>query len=99
MPFPFADLTGVKIRPAVIVSNASVNKTSEVICVQVTSQPFKDGFTFEIKDSDVVSVLRGYSEIRCHKLFTADKSIIHKKISKLHASKQAELMKRILALL
>ena len=99
IPFPFTDLSNSKVRPALIVSNATVNKTSDLICAQITSQVYKDTFTFEIKDADVTTSLKGYSEVRCHKLFTADKAIIQKKISHLHASKQTTLLNKIKSLL
>ncbi len=99
IPFPFTDLSGSKVRPALIVSNATVNKTNDLICVQITSQVYKDNFSFEIKDADVTDSLKGYSEVRCHKIFTADKAIVRKKISHLHASKQPTLLNKIKSLL
>ena len=97
--FPFTNLSNSKVRPALIVSNATVNKTNDLICAQITSQVYKDNFSFEIKDTDVTTSLKGYSEVRCHKLFTADKSIIQKKISHLHSSKQTALLNKIKSLL
>lgn len=99
IPFPFSDLTSLKVRPAIIISNSTVNKTSDLICAQITSQIYKDDFSFEIKNANVTIPLNGYSEIRCHKIFTANKSIIKKKISHLHLPKQSLLLDKVKTLL
>lgn len=99
MPFPFSDLSTSKVRPAVIISNHTVNKTPDVICAQITSQIYKDVFSFELKDKDVSNSLNGYSEIRCHKLFTAEKSLIKKKISHLHSIRREMLLNKIKSLI
>ena len=92
--FPFSDFADGKVRPAIIISNHLANKT-DVICAQITSKPHKDLLSFEIKDDDVSDILKGYSEIRCHKLFTAKKSIIKQKISHLHKTSHSKLLRQI----
>jgi len=39
IPFPYSDLSGSKKRPAIIVSNKNVNKSSNVICGVITTNP------------------------------------------------------------
>lgn len=95
MLFPFTNLSGSKVRPAIIISNHLVNNTPDIICAQITGQVYKDAFSFELRDSDVTVSLKGYSEIRCHKIFTADKSLIKQKISKIHTTKQPALLNKI----
>src|SRR5665213_175431 len=83
LPFPFADQSDSKPRPAMVISNSKVNKTRDVILAQITSTTRNDEFSFVITDSMVTHSLREYSEIRCHKIFTADKNLVTKKISKI----------------
>lgn len=99
IPFPFTDLKSSKLRPAIVVSSANVNKTEDLILAQITSDIKNDNFSFEIKDADVTRPLNGYSEIRCHKIFTGSKSIITKKISSLKPHKQIDLFSQIVTLL
>lgn len=95
LPFPFSDLTDKKPRPAIIISNKLIGNLPDIICAQITSRPRKDNQSFEIKDSDVSTSLGGYSEIRCHKIFTASKTIVLKKISHLHATSHKKFLKKI----
>lgn len=99
IPFPFTDLRDSKMRPAIVVSNATVNRTNDLILAQITSQIKNDNFRFEIRDADVTRPLNGYSEIRCHKIFTGSKSIIKMKISSLKPHKQIDLASQIITLL
>lgn len=97
--FPFSDLTTSKVRPAIVVSNSKVNKTTDVILAQITSNIHGDDFSFLIDDAYVSRSLNGQSEIRCNKLFTSAKSIIRKKISSLQSDKHNELLNKIVSLL
>lgn len=99
IPFPFTDLTASKLRPAIVVSNSNVNKTTDLILAQITSEIKNDNFSFEIRDADVTRPLNGYSEIRCHKIFTGSKYIIKRKISSLKGDKQIDLLNQIVTLL
>ena len=99
VPFPFTDLSESKNRPAIVISNSKVNKKPDVVLAQITSNVQHDEFSFELKDADVTYSLEGYSEVRCHKIFTASKDIIKKKISSLKSTKQVELFNQITSLL
>ena len=81
--FPFTDLSGTKLRPALILSSDLVNKKDEFVCAQITSQMQHDGLFIEIKNSDVVKPMKLKSGIRIHKIFTAQKSIVYSKLSEL----------------
>ena len=81
LPFPFSNNTGSKKRPAVIILNVKVNSTKDIILAQITSNARADDFSFIIKNSDVTRSLDGYSEIRCNKIFTAEKELVYQKIS------------------
>ena len=84
--FPFSDLSGTKLRPALILSSDKVNKHNEFVCAQITSQMQKDSLFIEIRNPDVVTPLKLRSGIRIHKIFTAQKSLIHQKISEMKRS-------------
>lgn len=99
IPFPFTDLKNSKLRPAIVISNSYVNKTNDLILAQITSINNEDFFSFAIRDIDVTKPLKGYSEIRLHKIFTGSKMIITKKISFLKPDKQEELLIQITNLL
>ncbi|MBS1605306.1 MAG: type II toxin-antitoxin system PemK/MazF family toxin [Bacteroidetes bacterium] len=83
VPYPFTNLSEDKVRPAVIISNSSINKGKDVILAQITSTVYNDEFTFRLEDHNLTRPLQTHCEIRCSKIFTAEKSIIIKKISSL----------------
>lgn len=42
--YPFTDLKGSKVRPALIISNKRVNKTGDYIFIMITSQKLRENF-------------------------------------------------------
>ena len=81
--FPFADNSQHKKRPALIISNALVNKTGDYLMVQITSKQKTDGLSLQINQTDFSNeplVLKSF--IRCHKIFLLNESMILNK--KLH---------------
>jgi len=96
LPYPFGDLSGTKKRPAIVISNKTVNsKTQDLILAQITHNLRNDEFSFTLKNEDLDKPLKYQSEIRCHKIFTADKSIIIDRISSLKASKISTILEKI----
>ncbi len=79
--FPFTDGSEFKRRPAMIISNAKVNKTKDYLLVQITSKYHEDGLTFPIDDNDCLISLPLKSFIRAHKVFTVNKNLILSKIT------------------
>ena len=85
MPFPFSDLSGLRQRPVLVISNDKYNNSCEDI---ITC-----GITSNLKDSkysvlfDNCDLSEGNvplkSRIKVDKLFTLEKSIIKKKIAML----------------
>lgn len=80
VPFPFTDLSGSKLRPALIVSSELVNQSNDLVCVQITSKSFSDLFFFTLSAEDIHPRLPLDSGIRLHKLFTISKVIVVKKL-------------------
>ncbi|MBI5471846.1 MAG: type II toxin-antitoxin system PemK/MazF family toxin [Ignavibacteriae bacterium] len=83
VPFPYSDLSAVKKRPVLIVSNNEYNQRFEdvVVCV-ITSSRFKDSYSLNLEDAHLeMGVLPESSIIKTHKLFTVHKSKILRKFS------------------
>lgn len=76
--FPFSDLSRTKKRPALIISNDTVNKTGDYLMVQVTSKTHNDSLSLPINKSDFVNdkELPLQSCIRLHKIFLLNESLI-----------------------
>jgi mRNA interferase MazF len=79
--FPFTDGSEFKKRPALIVSNETVNKTGDYLIVQITSKLNDDNLSFAIDDVNCLHPLPLKSYIRTHKIFTVHKSLILSKIT------------------
>lgn len=99
VPYPFSDLNGSKPRPAVIISNSMVNKTSDIILAAISSTIRNDDFSFTLEDNLVTRSLEKYCEIRCNKIFTFDKSLVTKKISSVKKASYQEVHNKIMEIL
>ena len=78
LPFPYTDLSGAKKRPALVL--ADLNGDDIILC-QVTSRFVKDDYAIGLDNSDFTKgSLNKPSNIRPNRLFTAEKSIITRKI-------------------
>ena len=74
VPFPFSDLSQAKLRPAVVLADAS--RDDWILC-QVTSNPYSDPQAITITDADFhAGSLRVTSFARPGKLFTANSSLM-----------------------
>lgn len=68
--FPFTDISQTKKRPALILSNATVNQTGDYLMVQITSQNKADGLSLPISATDFDGTpLPLTSYVRVHKIF------------------------------
>jgi hypothetical protein len=81
MPFPFTDLTQLKIRPALILSNNLVNSFNEYTCILITSKMREDHTFFLIKEEMLEVPIKLQSGKRLHKLFTIHGDRIKGKLS------------------
>ena len=74
LPFPFSDLSAQKLRPALVLANAS--RDDWVLC-QITSKAYADARAVQIENADFVSGdLQLTSFARPTKLFTAHRSLV-----------------------
>lgn len=76
--FPYSDLSGAKKRPAFVLADL---KGDDLILCQITSQFVKDNYAIPLNDFDFLNgLLNKPSNIRPNRLFTAEKSIITRKV-------------------
>ena len=76
--FPFSDMSDTKLRPALVLAYCGCG--DYVLC-QITSRPYVGPSTVRLDDADFVrGTLSRTSFIRPCKLFTANKSIISRRI-------------------
>ena len=93
--FPFTDLSGSKLRPALIIPGKEVNSIHEFVCIQITSKIFSDNFFLLLNDLDVFTPLKLTSGIRLHKFFTVNESLVNRKISELKSESFQKVMENI----
>jgi mRNA interferase MazF len=85
--FPFSNLAGGKPRPALVVSPSGEN---DYILCQITSKSYGSQNSVQITENDLTQgILPVISYIRPDKLFTADNTLIKKKIAKISTGKLA----------
>ncbi len=82
LPYPFTDLKGKKIRPALVVSNDSANsKSKDCIMLPLTSVIKDEPYSIAISQDDLSSgQLIRPSRIKVDKIFTVEKRLIVMKI-------------------
>ena len=91
VPFPFSDLSGTKLRPAVVLADAG--RGDWLLC-QVTSNPYSDPDAIRITSKDLQkgALTSAVSFARPIKLFTASEVVMDKRVAIL----KAETFKAIL---
>lgn len=90
--FPFTDTGTTKLRPALVISNNLVNKSGDHLLMQITTRLRNDSFSLLLSEKDFSdSPLLRQSELRIHKIFILNESMIAGGITKL----RADVMKRI----
>ena len=94
IPFPYTDLTGVKQRPALIISNDKINNTEDRICCLITSKPNNQGLRIEGKNLKE-GKLRFKSWIKPNRLFTINSKIIKRKLGSVNKEFHQKIIKEI----
>lgn len=95
--FPFSDLSGSKLRPAVLL--AEVGRDDVVAC-QVTSNADADHASVRLTaDSFSAGDLRVVSFARPGKLFTAHRSVIAKRVARVTDVVRDEIRDAVIAIL
>lgn len=94
--FPFSNLKGQKIRPALVLAKVEFNN---LILCQITSKPYTSKISIPIKPTDFAAGgLPIVSYVRPDKLFTADTTIIKKTVGKLTSATKDTVLKSVRAL-
>lgn len=91
--FPFSNLKGSKIRPALVLANVEFDN---LILCQITSKPYtsKTAICIKSKDFDKGN-LPVTSYVRPDKLFTADEAIIKRTVGQLTPRISNKVLKSI----
>ena len=95
IPFPFTDLKGSKIRPAVVLSR---NELDVTICFITSELKWKTEYDVPIFPSET-NGLKVSSLIRTHKIATIDSTLIFGELGELSNVEIAELNKRLIKIL
>lgn len=91
--FPFSNLQGQKIRPALILAKAD---RDDLILCQITSKPYASKLAVRIASNDFTKgSLPVVSFVRPDKIFTANSSIIKKIAGQLTPAVTAPILKSI----
>jgi len=99
VPFPFTDLSGNKVRPALIISTNL--KGGDVVVVFITSQTKSKEKHLVPITPDAQNCLKAKSQIVCGKIATLDKKIILGEIGVISNTIEAAVnteLKRVLGL-
>lgn len=91
--FPFSNLKGQKVRPALVLANVEFNNL--VLC-QITSKPYTSKIAIRINPKDFArGSLPIISFVRPDKLFTADTSIIKDIVGQLTPTTKGKILKSV----
>ena len=84
IPVPFSDLSSIKKRPVIVLSNDSYNSHSDDILVAaVTSRIQKTRYSMTINQHDIeTGFIRVESMVRTDKIYSLNKAIVQKKIGR-----------------
>ncbi|MEK7570938.1 MAG: type II toxin-antitoxin system PemK/MazF family toxin [Patescibacteria group bacterium] len=91
--FPFSDLKGQKLRPALVLAKAEFNN---LILCQITSKSYASKTAISLTQVDFVAGgLPINSFIRPDKIFTAEASIIQNQAGKINSKKKHLVLERM----
>lgn len=91
--FPFSNLKGQKVRPALVLANAEFGNF--VLC-QITSKPYASKMAICVKSKDFAKGnLPVVSFVRPDKLFTADVTIIKSVVGQLIPTTKNKILKSV----
>jgi len=97
--FPFDDLSGTKVRPAVCLTEP-VGVHGHVVLAFITSQPasepLESDVTFNTTDLDFPNTgLRVSSTLRLHRLVTLTSSVLRRELGTIGAARQHEIASKL----
>lgn len=89
VPFPFTDLIGTKVRPALIISQGKIGE--DIVVVFITSQAKLKVDNLVILNPDQQNGLKTASKIVCAKIATLDAKIVLGEIGLISGSVQQKV--------
>jgi mRNA interferase MazF len=92
IPFPFTDLKGQKVRPAIVLSD---NNLGDIVVAFISSKIDKIKNNDLLIKTDEQNCLKSDSKIVCSKLTTIDRKIILGKIGSLKVKQIQEIDKKL----
>ena len=94
--FPFSNLKGQKVRPALVLANVEFGN---LILCQITSKPYTSKIAISLKSADFAKgSLPVASFVRPDKLFTADTTIIKNAVGQLTPKSKEAVLQSVCAL-
>lgn len=97
VPFPFSDLSQAKLRPAIVLADAS--RGDWILC-QVTSNPYGEPRADSLPHTSFASgSLRTDSYARPARLFTANSELMVARVAELRAEALRQIIDAIVAIL
>ncbi len=96
--FPFSNLSSLKTRPALVVSNGYFHGQDTILCA-ITSQTSKRNEVSLANDDLVKGRLPVTSYVRVGKIMTIAKSLIKKIVAKISAEKMKEVAEALAKIL
>lgn len=98
--FPFSDASSNKIRPALVISNNTVNVTGDYLLMQITTRLRSDKLSLVITQKDFNDhPLLKQSELRLHKIFILNQGLIADKITSVNDLFMKNLINKLLLIL
>ena len=97
--FPFTDGSGVKRRPALVLSGEAINKSGDVLLMQITSKSGSEELSFALLPHHLSKPLPLSSFLRLHKIFSLDRTLVVKKLSSLNERQSEVVTQRLFELL
>ena len=101
IPIPFSDLSSVKKRPVLVLSNNMYNKlTDDIIVVAITSNVGVKYSEVKLSKADIINgEIKVDSSIRVDKIYTISQSISIKKLATVSPGKVIEVKNKFLELI
>ena len=96
LPFPFSDLSGSKLRPALILADAG--RGDWILC-QITSKSYADPLAIELAHGFSEGGLRLSSYARPGKLFTANSTVFLRQTGILNSETFQKVLDSVVSLL
>ncbi len=101
VPVPFTDLSSVKRRPVLVISNNAYNsKTSDILVAAITSNIQENPYGLTINSPDLEQgSLPLMSQIRADKIYALNSRIVSKKFGKLKRAQFEKVVRTISGIL